>query len=177
MPHPASSSVGYMSVAHWLQSKGESEGRAFMDALNQNIAAYLHSGSAPCAKVGQGEYLAGIGLDAAGAAQKLKGAPIALILPEGGAAWDIDTAVLLKGARNPDGGRRFLDFALSRDAAEINGKYRAVLPRLDVEPDPAGFPPVPPGSLATIDFAKFGAERERILAEWSRRYESKAAPK
>ena len=31
--------------------------------------------------------------------------------------------------------------------------------------------------MAKIDFAEMADDRERMLAEWSKRYESKAAPK
>ncbi|MFC6772755.1 ABC transporter substrate-binding protein [Methylobacterium gregans] len=60
MPHPASSGTGYLMVAGWLQSMGEEKGWAFMDRLHENIAAYLHSGSAPCVQAARGERTAGL---------------------------------------------------------------------------------------------------------------------
>ena len=55
---------------------GEEAGWKFMDALHQNIAAYTHSGSAPCVQAAKGERLIGIGFDMRGANEKTKGAPI-----------------------------------------------------------------------------------------------------
>ena len=60
MPNPASSGTGYLTVAAWLQSMGEEAGWKFMDGLHQNIAQYIHSGSAPCVQAAKGERLIGI---------------------------------------------------------------------------------------------------------------------
>ena len=46
-----------------LQIMGEEAGWKYMDALHQNIAQYIHSGSAPCVQAAKGERLIGIGLD------------------------------------------------------------------------------------------------------------------
>ena len=67
MPNPASSGTGYLTVAGWLTIMGEEAGWKFMDALHQNIAQYLHSGSAPCVQAAKGERLMGIGFDMRGA--------------------------------------------------------------------------------------------------------------
>ena len=85
MPNPASSGTGYLTVAGWLTIMGEEAGWKFMDALHQNIAQYLHSGSAPCVQAAKGERLIGIGFDMRGATEKTKGAPIDLIVPR--KAW------------------------------------------------------------------------------------------
>src|SRR6516162_1330176 len=63
MPNPASSGTGYLTVAAWLQIMGEEAGWKYMDALHQNIAQYIHSGSAPCVQAAKGERMVGIGLD------------------------------------------------------------------------------------------------------------------
>ena len=73
MPHPASSGTGYLLVAGWLQGMGEEAGWAYMDKLHENIAAYLHSGSAPCVQAARGERTAGLSLDMRGASEKTKG--------------------------------------------------------------------------------------------------------
>src|SRR5271165_1545391 len=47
MPNPNSSGTGFLTVAGWLAHDGAEAGWKFMTALHQNIATYLHSGSAP----------------------------------------------------------------------------------------------------------------------------------
>ena len=48
MPNPASSGTGYLQIASLLQMKGEEEGWQFLEALDENIAQYIKSGSRPC---------------------------------------------------------------------------------------------------------------------------------
>ena len=55
MPHPASSGTGFLDVTAWLQLYGEAEGWKYMDALHENIAQYVHSGSKPCRQAGAGD--------------------------------------------------------------------------------------------------------------------------
>ena len=63
MPHPASSGTGFLDVTAWLQLYGEAEGWKYMDALHENIAQYVHSGSKPCRQAGAGEFVMGISFE------------------------------------------------------------------------------------------------------------------
>ena len=103
MPNPASSGTGYLTIAAWLQIMGEEAGWKFMDELHQNIAQYVHSGSAPCVQAAKGERMIGIGFDMRGATEKTKGAPIELILPKEGLGWDMEATAIVKGTKNLDG--------------------------------------------------------------------------
>jgi iron(III) transport system substrate-binding protein len=42
---------------------------------------------------------------------------------------------------------------------------------------PKNYPAEAEARMAKIDFQKMADERERVLMEWSKRYEAKAAPK
>jgi ABC-type thiamine transport system substrate-binding protein len=76
MSNPASSGTGFLSVSGVLQNKGEKEGWNYLDALNKNIAQYVHSGSKPCKIAGTGEYPIGISFDYRAVKQKNAGEPI-----------------------------------------------------------------------------------------------------
>jgi len=76
MPHPASSGTGFLDVTAWLQLYGEAEGWKYMDALHENIAQYVHSGSKPCRQAGAGEFVMGISFEYRANATKASGAPI-----------------------------------------------------------------------------------------------------
>ena len=105
MPNPASSGTGYLTVAGWLTIMGEEAGWKFMDALHQNVAQYLHSGSAPCVQAAKGERLMGIGFDMRGATEKTKGAPIDLIVPKEGLGWEMEVTGHHEGHQEPRGGQ------------------------------------------------------------------------
>ena len=177
MPNPASSGTGYQTVYAWLQLMGEKAGWEFMDKLHDNIAVYTHSGSAPCVQAGRGERVIGIGFDMRGAREKTAGAPIDIILPTEGAPWDMEATAIVKGTKKLDAAKKLADFAVSKPAYEMYGQYFAIVGYPGMNPAPANYPPSADAAMVDIDLEKMGAERERILAEWSKRYDNKSAPR
>ncbi|MGL4241563.1 MAG: putative 2-aminoethylphosphonate ABC transporter substrate-binding protein [Beijerinckiaceae bacterium] len=177
MPHPVSSGTGYIQVAAWLQNMGEQAGWAFMDKLHENIAVYTHSGSAPCVQAAKGERLAGIGFDMRGAREKTQGAPIDIILPKEGAGWDMEATAVVKGTKVMEAAKKVADWSTSRKANELYGKYYAIVAHPEVKSAPPNYPANAEAGMAKNDFSWMAENRERILAEWTKRYESKAAPK
>jgi iron(III) transport system substrate-binding protein len=177
MPHPASSGTGYQAVYAWLQLMGEKGGWEFMDKLHQNVAVYTHSGSAPCVQAAKGERVIGIGFDMRGAKEKTAGAPIDIILGKEGAPWDMEATAIVKGTKKMAAAQKLADFAVSKQAYEMYGKFYAIVGYPGMNPSPPNYPPSADSAMINLDLAKMGAERARILAEWSKRYESKSAPK
>ncbi len=177
MPHPASSGTGYLQVAAWLQIMGEQAGWAYMDRLHENIAVYTHSGSAPCVQAARGERVLGIGFDMRGAREKTQGAPIELILPSEGAGWDMEATAIVRGTRNLAAARKVADWVATRGANELYGRYYALVAHPDVKSAPPNYPGNAEQLMAKNDFTWMAENRERILAEWTRRYEGKAAPR
>jgi len=177
MPHPASSGTGYLTVAAWLQLMGEADAWAFMDALHQNMAVYTHSGSAPCVQAAKGERVAGIALDMRGAREKTAGAPLEVIAPVEGVGWDMEAYAIVKGTKKLELAKQVADWAASKAANELYSKYYAIVAHPDVKNIPKNYPAEAEARMAKIDFQKMADDRERVLAEWSKRYEAKAAPK
>jgi iron(III) transport system substrate-binding protein len=59
----------------------------------------------------------------------------------------------------------------------IYGRYYALLGLPGVTPTVQGYPAEFAERLAKVDFATVAANRDRILAEWSRRFDAKSAPR
>ena len=177
MPNPASSGTGYQAVYAWIQLMGEKEAWEFMDKLHQNIAVYTHSGSAPCVQAAKGERVIGIGFDMRGAKEKTGGAPIDIILAKEGAPWDMEATAIMKGTKNLAAAQKLADYAVSKGAYELYGKYYAIVGYPGMNPAPPNYPPSADAAMAKIDLAKMGQERAKILAEWTKRYDGKSAPK
>jgi iron(III) transport system substrate-binding protein len=177
MPNPASSGTGYQAVYAWLQLMGEQAGWEFMDKLHNNVAVYTHSGSAPCVQAGKGERVIGIGFDMRGAREKTAGAPIEVILPKEGAPWDMEATAIVRGTKNLDAAKKLADFSVSKPAYEMYGQYFAIVGYPGMNPAPANYPPSADAAMVNIDLAQMGADRARILAEWTKRYDSKSAPR
>jgi iron(III) transport system substrate-binding protein len=177
MPHPASSGTGYLTVAAWLQTMGEEDGWAFMDALHENMAAYLHSGSAPCVQAARGERVAGIALDMRGVSEKNAGAPLEVVVPTEGVGWDMEASGIVTGTEHRALAEQVMDWVASQEANELYSQTYAVVAHPAVVNQPENYPTEVAERMIENDFAWMAENRERILAEWSRRYEAKAAPR
>lgn len=177
MPNPASSGTGLLTVAGWLGTQGEEQAWAFMTRLHENIAVYTHSGSAPCNNAARGEYAIGLSFDMRAVTLKNQGAPIEIIVPTDGVGFDLEGAAILRGTRQEAMAKRLMDFAVSRPAMELYGRYYALHGLPDVTPSVQGYPPEFAERLAKVDFATVAANRDHILAEWARRFDAKSAPR
>jgi iron(III) transport system substrate-binding protein len=177
MPHPASSGTGFFDVSAWLQMWGEKDGWAYMDGLHENIAQYMHSGSRPCAAAAAGEYVVGISFEYRANREKARGAPIELVFPKEGLGWDLEASGIVKGTKNLDAAKKLLDWSLSDDAMALYANNFAIVAVPALSKPLPNVPADYASRLVKNDFGWAAANRDKILAEWSKRYESKAAPK
>ncbi|TDP64220.1 putative 2-aminoethylphosphonate ABC transporter substrate-binding protein [Roseateles toxinivorans] len=181
MPNPASSGTGYFDVTAWLTLWGDKDGKGggweYMDKLHENIAQYTHSGSKPCNMAASGEFVAGISFEYRANANKAKGAPIELIFPKEGLGWDIEAFAIHKGTKKLDAAKKLADWASSKDAMLLYGKNFAITAQPGVAAPLANVPKDYEQRLVKMDFDWAASNRERILAEWTRRYNAKSEPK
>ena len=177
MPHPASSGTGYFDVTAWLQVYGEAEGWKFMDGLHENIAQYMHSGSRPCASAANGEYVVGISFEYRANREKAQGKPIDLVFPKEGLGWDLEAIGIYKGTKNQAAARKLMDWAASDEAMALYAKNFAIVAIPSLSQPLPNVPADYGNHLVKNDFMWAANNRDKILAEWSKRYESKAAPK
>src|SRR6185295_13350682 len=123
------------------------------------------------------ERVIGIGFDRRGAKEKTGGAPIDIIMAKEGAPWDMEATAIVKGTKNIAAAHKLADFAVSKGAYELYGKYYAIVGYPGMNPAPPNYPPSADAALVKLDLVKMGADRAAFLAEWTKRYESKSAPK
>ncbi len=177
MPNPASSGTGFFDVTAWLTIFGEKGGWEYMDKLHENIAQYTHSGSKPCTLAGTGEYLMGISFEYRANSNKAKGAPIDLVFPKEGLGWDLEAFAIHKGTKKLDAAKKLADWASSKNAAILYGKNFAITAIPGVAEPLPNIPKDYEARLVNVDFVWAANNREKILAEWTKRYDSKSEPK
>ncbi|MFL6691642.1 MAG: putative 2-aminoethylphosphonate ABC transporter substrate-binding protein [Ramlibacter sp.] len=181
MPNPASSGTGFFDVTAWLSLWGDDGGKGggwkYMDALHENIAQYTHSGSKPCNMAAAGEYVAGISFEYRGNTNKMKGAPIELVFPKEGLGWDLEAIGIMKGTKKLDAAKKLADWASSKDAMLLYGKNFAITAQPGVAAPLANVPKDYEARLVKMDFSWAADNRERILDEWTRRYNAKTESK
>lgn len=170
MPNPASSGTGYLHISSILQMKGEKEGWKFLHALDKNMAQYIKSGSKPCKVTRVGEYAVGASFDFVAVKSIQAGYPIKMVIPSEGAGYEIEVSGLMKTSQNKGDVKRFLDWLLTKEAAELYaqraGMYAvkgAVQPQFARN---AGIPKDVSTILYPMDFEWSAKNKARILKKW-----------
>lgn len=178
MADPNSSGTAYVMLATIVLLKGEEAGFDYLKRLHRNVSQYTKSGIAPVKAVALGETAVAIAFLHDLVTQKLAGAPVAIAGPCEGTGFETGAVSMVKGARAPELARKFVDFALSKAAQDINArlKIHSIPSARDAAVSPDA-PRLADLKLITYDTARYGAsaERRRLLARWTS--EVQAAPR
>ncbi|MDN3016922.1 putative 2-aminoethylphosphonate ABC transporter substrate-binding protein [Paenibacillus sp. BSR1-1] len=178
MPNPASSGTGFLTVSAFLQLMGEDQGWEYMDKLHQNIGIYTHSGSKPAKQAGEGEFPIGISFDYPSFKEKESGAPIEVVFPKEGSGWEMEATALIKKTKIKKAAKTFMDFVTTKEFLELVNKNFAVVSEDLGNPLPEGYPQdLLTKQLIKNDFQWAGKQREAIVGEWTKRFDSKSEPK
>lgn len=174
MPNPASSGTGFLMVSGWLQMMGEEAGWKYMDGLHQNIAAYTHSGSKPCKQAAAGEFTVGISFEYRANKSKKEGAPIEAILPKEGLGWDMEASAIMATTKQADAAKKLIDWSATEEANKLYAENFAIVALPGVQSKLEFIKGDVESMLAKNDFVWAAANREKILAEWTKRYDGKS---
>ena len=82
----------------------------------------------------------------------------------------------MKNTKKLDAAKKLADWASTKDAMQLYGKNFAI-PRSPASPALANMPADYEKRLVKKDFESAANNRERILAEWNKRYDAKSEPK
>jgi iron(III) transport system substrate-binding protein len=167
--NPNSSGTAYTTLATMVQLFGEEGGFDFMKALHKNVNQYTKSGSAPIKAAARDETTIGIVFLHDAVTQAVNGFPIKSVAPCEGTGYEIGSMSIIKGARNMESAKKWVDWALGPEAQALMPKAQAyqVPSNASVEPPPQA-PKVDQIKLIDYDFKKYGSsdERKRLLAKW-----------
>lgn len=86
----------------------------YFKQLHPNISQYTKSGIAPSRNTARAETTVGIGFLHDYALEKQHGAPIEMIVPCEGTGYELGGVSIIKGARNMENAKLFVDWALSK---------------------------------------------------------------
>ncbi|MCL1894744.1 MAG: extracellular solute-binding protein, partial [Holophagaceae bacterium] len=178
MSNPSSSNAGFLTVSGLIQLMGEEEAFDYLDKLHENVAMYVHSGSAPAKKTGAGEFAVGISYGYAAVSQKKKGYPIEVVFPSEGSGWDVEANALIKKEAIKNEARLFLDWAISRHVMDNLKEDYAVTSIKTNGAIPQWYAKDPFSQLIPGNDLKWAAEnRDRILQKWVSKYDGKSEAK
>ncbi|WP_011608799.1 ABC transporter substrate-binding protein [Histophilus somni] len=167
---PQSSGTAYTAIATFIQIWGEDKAFDYFKQLHPNISQYTKSGITPSNNTARGETAVGIGFLHDYALQKQQGAPIEMIVPCEGTGYELGGVSIIKGARNLENAKLFVDWALSKEGQELawkKGKSFQTLTNTTAEQSPVAFDPKKL-KLINYNFEKYGdvAERKRLITKW-----------
>jgi iron(III) transport system substrate-binding protein len=120
MAHPGTSGTAYTALwSQVLRLGSEDAAIDYMKDLNKNILSYTRSGAGPTGPLGRGEVATGLVFSHDCTAAILRGNPLVVSFPKEGTGFEIGGIALVKGAKNPDAAKSYIDFALSAEAQNI----------------------------------------------------------
>ena len=159
------SGSAYIQFATVLQAFGSEEaGWEIYKGMLANFVLSDSSGAVP-RFVNDGELPIGITLEDAALRYKEGGGPVTIVYPSEGTAMVPDAMALVAGGPNPDAGKAFLDFILTKEAQEVVASIGRRPVRSDVASNPAL---VPITEIPTIDydFQWAATNRARLVEAW-----------
>ena len=154
-----------------LEVFGRDEEKAFdyMKKLNKSIQVYTKSGGGGTIPVGLGEAGAGIFFIVDALKTQQEGYKVVVSFPKEGIGTSVEAIALIKGAKNPELGKKLIDWAASPGMQNLLSKYQInfVPAHPDVEVEP-GLAKVLEGAanVFPIDSKFAGENRKRIVEKW-----------
>ena len=170
MSNPSTSGTAYLLLASHAARLGEDKMWEYYERLDKQLSQVTKSGGAPGRMAASGETPIGIALAYEVEMAKKQGAPIDVIHPADGVPWTFEANALVKGAKNPQNARRFLDWAVSRGAMASYAEWRGTgITRSDV---PVSGPRITEMKLVDLDFVKAGdpAYKDRLVKKWQEKF-------
>ncbi len=171
MANPNASGTAYTAIATLVQVFGEEEGFMYLKALHRNINTYPRSGVAPIKAAARGETIASISFIHDVVTEAQAGFPVKGVAPCEGTGYEIGSLSIVKGARNLDNAKKFVDWALTAKAQALGAQAKQFqIPSNVSAPISPLSPKIADIKLINYDFAKYGtsAERKRLLERWDR---------
>jgi iron(III) transport system substrate-binding protein len=177
MANPASSGTAYTAIATVVQLMGEDKAFEYLRRLHANINQYTKSGVAPVKAAARGETLVGVSFIHDVVTEAVAGFPVGSATPCEGTGYEIGSLSIVNGGRNPDGARRFVDWALTAPAQALGARNKQFqVPSNRSAEVPKESPKLADIKLIDYDFKKYGssAERRRLIDRWEREVNSLA---
>jgi len=131
-PNPAASGTATLMVMDQMMQQGEDKAWEYFDKLVKQANSIPDSGSAPTKAVAMGEAHIGIGFDFMAYEQKAKGETVDFVVPDKTPVL-VNPATLIEGGPNAEGGKKFIDFLLSKEAQQIMADWYHIPINPDVE--------------------------------------------
>lgn len=168
MADPAKSGSAYTILATMIQTyETKEEGWDFIADFYKNLdGKVLTSSSSVYKGVADGEYAVGLTLEKEAIKYVLSGSPVEIVYPEDGTSAIPDGIAIIKGTKNEENAKKFVDFALSKNTQTIMSEELSRRSILNGVEAPEGLPKLEDIKLVDYDFDWVSSNKEEILNQW-----------
>jgi iron(III) transport system substrate-binding protein len=177
MANPNASGTAYTAIATLVQLFGEDDAFKLLKGMHRNISNYPRQGVGPIKATARGENLIAGAFIHDIVTEAQAGFPVKSAAPCEGTGYEIGSMSIVKGARNIDAAKKFVDWALTAKAQALGAQNKQFqIPSNVGAPLSPLAPKLTEVKLIDYDFAKYGhaAERKRLLERWDREVGSQA---
>ena len=146
---------------------GEDEAFAYQKKLHQNIQMYTKSGAGGAMPVASGQAASGIFYIVDALDIQQQGHPVEISYPKEGVSYGIEATGILKGAKNMENAKKFMDWASSKTFARllVDRKINYIPTRTGVEVTNPALD-LSKVNLVEVDVAWKGANRKAFVDRW-----------
>ena len=146
---------------------GEDEAFAYQKKLHGNIQMYTKSGAGGAMPIATGQAASGIFYIVDALEIQQQGHDVVLSYPVEGVSFGIEATGILKGAKNLENAKKFMDWASSKTFAQllVDRKINYIPTRTDVETTNPALD-VSKVKLVEVDVAWKGANRKAFVDRW-----------
>jgi iron(III) transport system substrate-binding protein len=151
-----------------VHNRNEDEAFAYMKKLRQNVQVYTKSGGGGTLPTGLGQAGGGIFFIVDALFTRQKGYDVQISFPKEGIGGAAECIALIKGAKNPDAGKKLIDWATSADMQSLlaPSKINFIPANPKVKTDPTLADVLKGANIIEIDDKWAGENRKRIVNKW-----------
>jgi len=170
--NPATSGTAYTFLLGLISLYGEEKAFVYLDGLHPRVVEIPSGGSMAVRLVELKEATVAVAFAHDILRARSRGFDLTLSFPREGAGWEVGGAALLRGAPNPELGRRFLDFLVRPETQEMIWKQgeMPVYPTHPKAQPPPDAPPLASIKRVKIDFVEAGRRWDKRAVRWNRRF-------
>ena len=146
---------------------GEDKAYAYQKKLHQNVQMYTKSGGGGVLPIANGQAAGGIFFLVDALETKSQGHDVVVSYPKEGVAYAVEAMAMIKGAKQPELAKKFLDWASTADMQKLyeSSKIFFIPTNPDVKvSDPAL--DVSKVKFVEVDILKAGKDRQHLVDRW-----------
>ncbi|MBX9945902.1 MAG: extracellular solute-binding protein [Reyranella sp.] len=159
--HPGFS--GY--VGTWVLTMKKLYGWQYFEKLEKNKPQIGRSINDTVTALNAGERQVAAGADGSTLFSAARGNPLAVSYPTDGAVLIIAPSAIMKGSKNPNASKLFMEYLYSVEAAKINAKHFAIPLRPEV-PSPPGAKPISEVKTIRPTVAEIDKGIPEVIEQW-----------